>query len=164
MISPLNCYEPISKKKELEKNCIQFLKNLGNPTLAVTITFKRFDPQNAQTWNQQIIEKACNILIKKINKKLFKRQGSKGNKQIMCCVVIGTGPYKDHPHAHFALAAPPYILLGDFIKAILDSANSTSWIDREIVVKNYEDEGWLNYMYSHGWDNVIIDLCNPAKY
>ena len=142
---------------------IDWLKTLGDPTHAVTLTFKRHREDTKQPWSIPIIKNSSKVFLSILNKNIFSKHAKKNNRCVMSAVVIGTGTYNDHPHAHLALQTPRHQSWDEFTELIFKAIETTSWIDRESPVKPYISDGWLEYMLEHGEEDLLIDLCTPAR-
>ena len=142
---------------------ISWLKTLGNPTHAVTLTLKRYGQDTKLSWNIPIIKKSTKVFLNILNKNVFGKYVKKNNQCVMSVVVIGTGTYNDHPHAHLALQTPEHLSWDEFTELIFKAIETTSWIDRKSTVKPYISVGWLEYMVDHGEEDLLIDLCTPAR-
>jgi hypothetical protein len=147
----------------LQLGYINWLKTLGNPTHAVTLTFKRYRDDTKQVWSISIIKDSLKVFMSILNRNVFGKHAKKNNQCVMSVVVIGTGTYIDHPHAHLALQTPEHLSWDEFTELIFKAIETTSWIDRESTVKPYISIGWLEYMVGHGEEDLLIDLCTPAR-
>ena len=153
---------PVKQFTSLQLAYISWLKTLGNPTHAVTLTFKRYG-QGKRPWNVPIIKKSTKVFLDRLNKNVFGKHAKKNSHCVMSAVVIGTGTYGNHPHAHLALQKPADLSWEKFKELIVKAIKTTSWIDRESAIESYVSEGWLEYMIAHGEEDVLIDLCTPAR-
>ena len=142
---------------------ISWLKTLGDPTHAVTLTFKRYEQDTKKPWSVPIIKDSLKVFLSILNRNVFGKHAKKNNKCVMSAVVIGTGTYNDHPHAHLALQKPKNLSWDEFEKLIAKAIQTTSWVDGEFVIEPYESDGWLEYMVDHGEEDLLIDLCTPAR-
>ena len=160
----MNVTNSSSRLTRLQLAYVSWLKTLGNPTHAVTLTFKRYRKETKQLWSLPIIKKASKVFLNIVNKKVFGNQVKKNKQYVMSTVVIGTGTYNDHPHAHLALQKPENLSWDEFTILITNSIEATRWLDDQFVVEPYESDGWLEYMVDHGEEDLLIDLCTPARY
>lgn len=158
-----NVNKKLKRFTRLQLAYISWLKTLGDPTHAVTLTFKRHRRDTKQPWNKPIIKDSLKVFLSILNRNVFGKQAKKNNKCVMSAVVIGTGTYNDHPHAHLALQTPKHLSWDEFTELIFKAIETTSWIDRESPVKPYISDGWLEYMVDHGEEDLLIDLCTPAR-
>jgi len=142
---------------------ISWLKTLGTPTHAVTLTFKRYRDDTKQIWSISIIKDSLKVFLSILNKNVFGKHAKKNNRCVMSAVVIGTGTYNDHPHAHLALQKPEHLSWYEFTVLICKAIETTSWIDGKSNIELYESDGWLEYMVEHGEEDLLIDLCTPAR-
>jgi len=154
---------PVKGFTSLQLAYISWLETLGNPTHAVTLTFKRYGQDTKLPWNKPIIKKSTKVFLSILNKNAFGKHAKKNNQSVMSAVVIGTGTYNDHPHAHLALQTPEHLSWDEFTELIFKAIETTSWIDRESTVKPFISVGWLEYMVDHGEEDLLIDLCTPAR-
>jgi len=142
---------------------ISWLETLGNPTHAVTLTFKRYGQDTKLPWNKPIIKKSTKVFLSILNKNIFGKHAKKKNQCVMSAGVIGTGVYNDHPHAHFALQKPEHLSWDAFADLIIKAIETTSWVDGEFAIEPYVSDSWLEYMVDHGEEDLLIDLCTPAR-
>ena len=142
---------------------ISWLKTLGNPTHAVTLTFKRYEQDNKKPWSVPIIKDSLKVFLSILNKNVFGKHAKKNNQCVMSAVVIGTGTCGKHPHAHLALQKPDHLSWDKFTELIVKPINTTHWMDREFIIEPYESDGWLEYMVEHGEEDLLIDLYTPAR-
>jgi len=147
----------------LQLGYTNWLKTLGNPTHAVTLTFKRYRDDTKQVWGIPIIKDSLKVFLSILNQNAFGKHAKKNNLCIMSAVVIGTGTYNDHPHAHLALQKPTHLSWEEFRELILKTIKTRSWVDSEFTIDAYESDGWLEYMVDHGEEDLLIDLCTPAR-
>ena len=154
---------PVKRFTRLQLAYISWLKTLGDPTHAVTLTFKRYEQDTKKPWSVPIIKKSTKVFLDRLNKNVFGKHAKKSNKCLMSVVVIGTGIYGDHPHAHLALQKPANLPWDKFTELIAKAIKTSSWIDRESAIESYISEGWLEYMVEHGEEDLLIDLCTPAR-
>ena len=159
----VNVNKKLKRFTRLQLAYISWLKTLGDPTHAVTLTFKRFRPETKQPWSVPIIKDSLKVFLSILNKNVFGKHAKKNKQCVMSAVVIGTGTYNDHPHAHLALQTPRHLSWDEFSELIFKAIETTSWIDRESPVKPYISDGWLEYMLEHGEEDLLIDLCTPAR-
>jgi len=159
----MNVTNSPSRLTRLQLAYVSWLRTLGNPTHAVTLTFKRLRQDTKQVWSIPIIKKSSKVFLSVLNKNVFGKQATKINQCVMSVVVIGTGTYNDHPHAHLALQKPENLSWVEFTKIIVNSIEATRWLDDQFVVEPYESDGWLEYMVEHGEEDLLIDLCTPAQ-
>ena len=160
----MNVTNSSSRLTRLQLAYVSWLKTLGNPTHAITLTFKRYREETEQLWSLPIIKKASKVFLNIVNKKVFGNPVKKKKQCVMSMVVIGTGTYNDHPPAHLALQKPENLSWDEFTKIIATSIEATSWLDKKFAIKPYESEGWLEYMVEHGEEDLLIDLCTPARF
>jgi hypothetical protein len=142
---------------------ISWLKTLGDPTHAVTLTFKRYEQDTKKPWSKPIIKDSLKVFLSILNRNVFGKHAKKNNQSVMSAVVIGTGSYNDHPHAHLALQKPEQLSWCEFTVLICKAIETTSWIDGKSTIELYESDGWLEYMVEHGEEDLLIDLCTPAR-
>jgi hypothetical protein len=142
---------------------IDWLKTLGDPTHAVTLTFKRYEQDTKKPWNMPIIKKSTKVFLSVLNQCIFGKHARKNNQCVMSAVVFGTGTYGDQPHAHLALQNPEHLSWDAFADLIVKAIETTNWVDGEFVIEPYESDGWLEYMVDHGEEDLLIDLCTPAR-
>lgn len=129
-------------------------------THAVTLTFPRsklgIAPSEAA---------ACNTakhLLNVLNRNLLGRGNVRKGHKIGSAFVFGTGPYGNHPHIHMALAAP-YGLLNEAMKKEIDNAiHQIEGLGHQLVIKPYNDAGWIDYMLDHCSDGFEVELNFPA--
>ena len=158
----VNVNKKLKRFTRLQLAYISWLKTLGNPTHAVTLTFKRYG-QDKRPWSVPIIKDSLKVFLSILNRSVFGKHAKKNNQCVMSAVVIGTGVYNDHPHAHLALQKPEQLSWYEFTVLICKAIETTSWIDRESAIESYVSEGWLDYMVEHGEEDLLIDLCTPAR-
>ena len=156
-------YKKLKRFTRLQLAYISWLKTLGSPTHAVTLTFKRHSHETMQLWSVSIIKDSLKVFLSILNKNVFGKHAKKNNQCVMSAVVIGTGTYNDHPHAHLALQTPEHLSWEEFKELIAKAIETTSWVDGEFVIEPYESDGWLEYMVEHGEEDLLIDLCTPAR-
>jgi hypothetical protein len=154
---------PVKRFTRLQLAYVSWLKTLGSPTHAVTLTFKRYRQETKQLWSVSIIRDSTKVLLSVLNKCVFGKHVKKNDQCVMSAVVIGTGAYKDHPHAHLALQKPEHLSWDEFTELIIKAIETTSWVDGEFTIDPYESDGWLDYMLEHGAEDLLIDLCTPAR-
>ena len=156
-------YKKLKRFTRLQLAYISWLKTLGSPTHAVTLTFKRHSHETIQLWSVSIIKDSLKVFLSILNKNVFGKHAKKNNQCVMSAVVIGTGTYNDHPHAHLALQKPEQLSWYEFTVLICKAIETTSWIDGKSNIELYESDGWLEYMVEHGEEDLLIDLCTPAR-
>jgi hypothetical protein len=159
----MTAVNPVKRFTRLQLAYISWLKTLGDPTHAVTLTFKRYREDTKQLWSISIIKDSLKFFLCILNKKVFGKHAKKNNQCLMSAVVIGTGTYNDHPHAHLALQQPSHLSWEEFRELILKTIKTRSWVDSEFTIDPYESDGWLEYMVGHGEEDLLIDLCSPAR-
>jgi len=155
--------QKLKRFTRLQLAYISWLKTLGNPTHAVTLTFKRHRHETKQLWNISIIKDSLKVFLSVLNRNVFGKHAKKTNQCVMSAVVIGTGAYNDHPHAHLALEKPADLSWDKFTELIFKAIETTSWIDGQSTIELFESDGWLEYMVEHGEEDLLIDLCTPAR-
>jgi len=155
---------PTAHDSPLRYNYAVWMKTmLGQPSHAVTLTFKRIDKSTGQCWNLEIVKKSCRVFLAILNKKLFGNSAIRQGKCIGAAVILDRGRFKCNPHAHLALVAPSDMSFEVFEGLIHISARLTWWVKGEGHVKAYWSEGWLGYMIDHGSDCLLLDLCTTGK-
>jgi hypothetical protein len=159
----VNVNKKLKRFMRLQLAYIDWLKTLGDPTHAVTLTFKRYEQDTKKPWSMPIIKKSTKVFLNILNQNAFGKHAKKNNLCIMSAVVIGTGTYNDHPHAHLALQRPSHLSWEEFRELILKTIKTRSWVDSEFTIDPYESDGWLEYMVDHGEEDLLIDLCTPAR-
>lgn len=142
----MNVTNSPSRLTRLQLAYVSWLRTLGNPTHAVTLTFKRLRQDTKQLWSIPIIKKSSKVFLSVLNKNVFGKQATKINQCVMSVAVIGTGTYNDHPHAHLALQKPENLSWDEFTKQIAKTVLTIHWLDDQFVVEPYESDGWLEYM------------------
>ena len=148
---------------QLQLAYLYWLSSLGSPTHAVTITFKRFNQETQQLWSIPIIKKSSSIFLKILNKSVFGKSAKKDKACLMSAVVIGIGTYNDNPHAHLALEKPAHQTWAEFSELIAKAAKRTCWANDQLYIVPYDSQGWLEYMLEHGEEDLLTDLCTPAR-
>ena len=149
---------------EFHQACLHWIRcEFKGFTHAVTLTFNRMDSSTGQLWSVQIIQKATKVFLDILNKFVFKNLATRRVNRLGSVAVMGLGAYGDNPHVHLALACPSHLNFNQFKQLISKSADLTYWLNKEIRIEAYEDDGWLNYMLGHRWDNVLLELCEKAK-
>lgn len=73
-------------------------------------------------------------------------------------VACGWGPYKNHPHLHMSIAAPPEASDEQFTKMIEEALKGTYWLDRQNKIEKYRDRGWMEYMNTKSKHHWIVEL------
>ena len=159
----MTAVNPVKRFTSLQLAYINWLKTLGNPTHAVTLTFKRYEQDTKKPWSVPIIKDSLKVFLSILNKNVFGKHAKKNNQCVMSAVVIGTGTYNDHPHAHLALQKPEQLSWDAFTDLVIKAIETTSWVDGEFVIEPYESDGWLEYMVEHDEEDLLIDLCTPAR-
>ena len=159
----VNVNKKLKRFTLLQLAYISWLITLGDPTHAVTLTFKRYEQDTKKPWSVPIIKASLKVFLSILNRNVFGKHAKKNNQCVMSAVVIGTGAYNDHPHAHLALQTPKHLSWDEFTELIFKAIETTSWIDRESPVKPYISDGWLEYLLEHGEEDLLIDLCTPAR-
>jgi len=154
---------PVKHFTRLQIAYVSWLQSLGSPTHAVTLTFKRYRQETKQLWSILIIKDSSKFFLSVLNKCVFGKHFKKNDQCVMSAVVIGTGAYNDHPHAHLALQKPEHLSWDEFTELIIKAIETTSWVDGEFTIDPYESDGWLAYMLEHGEEDLLIDLCTPAR-
>ena len=159
----VNVNKKLKRFTRLQLAYINWLKTLGNPTHAVTLTFKRYEQDTKKPWSVPIIKDSLKVFLSILNKNVFGKHAKKNSHCVMSAVVIGTGTYNDHPHAHLALQTPEHLPWEEFKELIAKAIETTSWVDGEFTIDPYESDDWLEYMVGHGEEDLLIDLCTPAR-
>ena len=154
---------PFTKLTKLQEAYVSMLARLGSPTHAVTITFKRYQLGTNKAWSKPIIKDALKVCLSILNDRAFSGIKPKRNRRVMSAVVVGTGAYKDHPHAHLALGCPPHLSYEEFENIVNKAASKTWWIGQKPHHEPYESKGWLTYMVEHGEEDLVLELCTPAQ-
>ena len=85
----------------------------------------------------------------------------KGHK-IGSAFVFGSGPYGDHPHVHMALAAPSGVSHEAMTNEIDIAIHRMAGLGHQLVIKPYNDAGWIDYMLDHCADGFDVKLNFPA--
>jgi len=91
---------PVKRFTSLQIAYIRWLKTLGTPTHAVTLTFKLYRNETKQIWSISIIKNSLKVFMSILSRNVFGKHAKKNNQCVMSAVVIGTGSSSDHPHAH----------------------------------------------------------------
>lgn len=152
------------KHNRIRESYLLWMKSMiGQPTHAVTLTFKRFDKSSGDCWSIEIVQKACRVFLGILNKKIFGNAATRKRRCIGSAVIIGRGRYKCNPHAHFALVSPSRISQDHFKKLIHASASLIWWVKGRGHVQAYWSEGWLSYMIDHGTESLMLDMCTQGK-
>jgi hypothetical protein len=153
-----------TNQARLRESYVQWIKEiLGNPTHAVTLTFKSYDKSKRECWNQDIVQQACRVFLGILNTKLFGSAAKRKKRCIGSAFVLGRGRYKNNPHAHFALVAPKGTTTADFEKSIHASAELTRWVKGKGHINPYWSEGWLGYMIDHGSGSLLLSPSSEGK-
>lgn len=129
-------------------------------THAVTLTFPRNKLGVAPS--QQAACNTANHLVNLLNRNLLGRGNVRNGHKIGSAFVFGTGPYGDHPHIHMVLAAPSGVTLDAMTNEIDLTAHRTQGLGHQLVIKPYNDAGWIDYMLDHCSDGFDVKLAFPA--
>ena len=64
-------YKKLKRFTRLQLAYISWLKTLGSPTHAVTLTFKRHSHETIQLWSVSIIKDSLKVFLSILNKNVF---------------------------------------------------------------------------------------------
>jgi hypothetical protein len=140
---------------------VQWLDSLAPWTHAATFTCKRYSVRNIPITEDILVDTARH-LIRRVNFRCFGKR-ARCAQPLPVVVTFGWGCFGDHPHLHFCFALPDGMSFESFSKILDEEANKTIWIDRQRLVKTYQDFGWMDYLIQHGTTNLIVQLINPSS-
>lgn len=99
-----------------------------------------------------------------LNRRVLGNARARKGHRIACVAVYGDGAYGDSPHVHLAFQAPSGMSYEDMHQAIEHSIQHTKGLGIEHDIQPYTSEGWLEYMFDHGTDGLLVELISPAKH
>jgi hypothetical protein len=129
-------------------------------THAVTLTFPR--NKIGISPSEQAACNTANHLVNVLNRNLLGRGNVRNGHRIGSGFVFGTGPYGDHPHIHMVLAAPSGLSVDAMTYEIDLAIHQTQGLGHQLVIKSYNDSGWIDYMLDHCSDGLDVELVFPA--
>ncbi len=145
----------------LNEKWVQWLDSLAQWAVAATFTCKRKSVRNLPITENILVDTAKH-LIRRVNLRCYGKRARR-SQLLPVVVTFGWGCYGDHPHLHFCFALPDGMSFEQFFKILNEEANKTSWIDRQRLIKPYQDFGWLEYINEHGTSNLIVPLITPSS-
>jgi hypothetical protein len=147
-------------ESEYRQQKIRWFSRLADWTHAVTLTMHR--PMNGHGTSNQEVERRCRLFLNRINRRIYKHGAKRKGFRIASVAFLGNGSYGDHPHVHWALQKPPDMTNEAFDRLLREMASTTKGLGKEFDVKPYRDEGWLGYMFDHGFDGWMEKLTFTA--
>ena len=150
-----------SREKANRQRCAEWLDTFANWTHAVTLTMA--STQTGHTPSTQEVLRRCRLFLNRVNRRWYKKRGTKKGYRIASAAFIGWGVYGFHPHVHWVLAKPPDQANEDFETMLKDIAKSTAGLGRHMDIQRYYGQNWLIYMTDHGFEGWQDCLTFAAK-
>ena len=155
--APQNLHLSPRQRREI----VPWLHNLATWTHAITLTLRRFTVNSKKPINQTIAVDTIHHYICLIDGGCYGHNTRRKGLYVPSVVTLDWGSYGDHPHVHLSFAKPYEMSFDEFASLIEKSAHKTNWVDDQIHVEAYKNEGWMNYIVDHGIDNLLLQFCRP---
>ena len=144
-----------------KREIVPWLHNLAPWTHAITLTLRRYCINSRIPITQKIAADAIRHYICRIDVGCYKHNARRKGLFVPSVVSLDWGSYGNHPHVHICFAKPNEMSFEDFASLAEESARKTYWIDHHIRIAAYKNEGWMNYIFDHGIDNLLLQFCRP---
>lgn len=145
----------------LDEYWVQWLDSLAVWTHACTFTCKRYSVRDFPI-SEEILVDTARHLLRRVNHRYYGKRARR-ERLIPAVATMGWGLYGDHPHLHFCLESPAGTAFDVFTAVLEEEARKTHWIDRQSLIKQYKDFGWLDYLLDHGTAQLIVPLITPSS-
>jgi len=145
------------------RESVKFISNLCNFTDFITILIKRRLPYQEVYWRDEFSEKTAQLLIKRMNQRIYGRAYLKGSKTLGTAISYEVGNLTNRPHFHVAIERPNHITKQGFLKRITKVVDSMEWLVNEIDVKDYKNSGCIKYICKGNSDKFILSGCSRSK-
>jgi len=152
----------MSKSYTLRES-VKFVGNLCNFTDFITILIKKRLPFQDVYWRDEFSEKTAQLLIKRINQRVYGRAYMKGNKTLGTAISYEVGSLTNRPHFHLAIECPSNFTKQGFLKCITKVVSSMEWLVDKIDIKDYKNIGCIKYLCKGNSDKVILSGCSRSK-
>jgi hypothetical protein len=157
--TPQNLYLSPRQRREI----VPWLHNLATWTHAITLTLRRSSICAKKPITQTIAVDAIRHYISRIDVGCYGHNARRKGLYVPSVVTLDWGSYGEHPHVHLSFVRPNEMSFDDFTSLIEKSAHKTYWVDDQIHIKAYKNEGWMNYIADHGVDNLLLPFCRPCS-
>lgn len=159
--SVVHARSPASSDSFRTKMQVEWLSRLANWTHALTLTMAR--TSKGQPPSSQEVVRGCRLFLNRVNRRWYRKRGTKQGYRIASAAFLGWGAYGLHPHVHWVLEKPVDQSNEDFERMLMDIAKTTKGIGRQIDIQRYYSPKWLAYMTSHGSEGWQDCLTFAAK-
>jgi hypothetical protein len=148
---------------QVKTESFKFISNLGHFTDFVTILIKHKLPNHNVYWSREFAEPTAQLLIHRINEKIYKRGYKKGFKCLSTTLAYEVGQSGGRPHFHLAIERPINMKRIVFMKAISKVVVSMDWLIDDFDARAYRNSGAVRYFCKGNFDNVILTVARRSK-
>lgn len=159
--SVVHARSPASSDSFRTKGQFEWLSRLANWTHALTLTMA--PTSKGQPPSSQEVLRRCRLFLNRVNRRWYRKRGTKQGYRIASAAFLGWGAYGLHPHVHWVLEKPVDQSNEDFEWMLMDIAKTTTGLGRQIDIQRYYSPKWLTYMTSHGYEGWQDCLTFAAK-
>jgi len=150
-----------NKKVELSEAMVDWLDKFAHWDVAVTLTLRRTSSKGTPI-NEKIIFDSIRHYLMRVNHSCHSRRRFNRGWRVGTAAIVSWGTYGDHPHVHMSIASGIALDVERLKSVLREQADRVYWIDKQMKIKDYEDEGWLKYMVEHDPENLIVlELTQP---
>lgn len=143
------------KKKPKFSVLGQFLNDLGEFSVAVTINLKKRHPLHCIWISEDIAAQTAQRFVRHLGRYLLKRKYRYGHEKINAIVTLERGAEFRRWHIHLAIEKPKCCSTLEFTNAIRIVCNRLEWCREDIEIKDYWSSGWLDYITKDGMDSLV---------
>ena len=134
----------------------QWVDSLGPYCLFVTVTARFASPSRSE------FEAALRLLINRINRLCYGRQGRRGKRSVASFCVIEKGGSIGRLHAHLLLGRPPQLGVAGVREIVWKTLRKIRLFGYSDV-RSYCRDRHAPYVLKEGQDAILVDACRTAK-
>lgn len=144
---------------------VQFLKDLQTEhTHALTLTLIHSRDLECHFNERLRLEDTVRHLLYRIARSCFKRRHKREGCRIGAVTVIEKGHLNERTHAHLAIACPPGISEGPFVKLVADAIGRCKSLGHFVLKPITDVDGWAGYMAKDGTQAFSSSCTQQAKH
>ncbi len=140
---------------------VGWIASLANWSHALTLTMP--PTLGGYPPSSQEVLRRCKLFLNRINRRWYKKRGTKQGYRIASAAFLEWGAYDTHPHVHWILEKPSDQTCDEFESMLKQVAKTTSGLGKQIDIQRYYSPRWLTYMASNGFEGWQHSLTFAAK-